>query len=208
VEEMKAAADEAKKAGRYAAIHAEGEEGIQNAIEAGADTIEHCNQLTPASAKLMADRGIFMVPTLAWFFNVAEATPSAAFHEDYIRKGRIMAESSTKGIALAKEAGVRIAAGTDTGAPLVPHSSLRRELEILVRLGLTPMEALVAGTRVAAGEAHGPAGRHARAGEVRRPRRRRRRSDARHPRPLRPAPRREGRGRGPPSGADALRPTC
>jgi imidazolonepropionase-like amidohydrolase len=150
VEEMKAAADEAKKAGRYAAIHAEGEEGIQNAIEAGADTIEHCNQLTPASAKLMADRGIFMVPTLAWFFNVAEATPSAAFHEDYIRKGRIMAESSTKSIALAKEAGVRIAAGTDTGAPLVPHSSLRRELEILVRLGLTPMEALVAGTRVAA----------------------------------------------------------
>ena len=98
----------------------------------------------------MADRGIFMVPTLAWFFNVAEATPSAAFHEDYIRKGRIMAASSAKSIALAKEAGVRIAAGTDTGAPLVPHSSLRRELEILVRLGLTPMEALVAGTRVAA----------------------------------------------------------
>jgi imidazolonepropionase-like amidohydrolase len=150
VEEMRAAADEARKAGRYAAIHAEGEEGILNAIEAGADTIEHANQLTPASAKLMADRGIFMVPTLAWFFNVAEATPSAAFHEDYIRKGRIMADSSARSIVLAREAGVRIAAGTDTGAPLVPHSSLRRELELLVRLGLTPMAALVAGTRVAA----------------------------------------------------------
>jgi imidazolonepropionase-like amidohydrolase len=147
---MKAAADEAKKAGRYAAIHAEGEEGILNAIEAGADTLEHGNQLTPASARLMAERGIFLVPTLAWFFNVAEAVPSAAFHADYIRKGRVMAEASARSIALAREAGVRIAAGTDTGAPLVPHSSLRRELEILVRLGFTPLEAIVAGTRVAA----------------------------------------------------------
>ncbi len=150
VEEMKAAADEAKKAGRYAAIHAEGEEGIVNAIEAGADTIEHGNQLTPALAKTMADRGIFLVPTLAWFFNVAEATPGPTFSEEYVRKGRLMAEASARSIALAREAGVRIAAGTDTGAPLVPHNSLRRELELLVRLGLTPMAAIVAGTRVAA----------------------------------------------------------
>ena len=76
-----------------------------------------------------------MVPTLAWFFNVAEAAPSAAFGEEYIRKGKFMAECSTRSIALAREAGVKIAAGTDTGAPLVPHNSLRRELELLVRLG-------------------------------------------------------------------------
>ncbi len=150
VEEMKAAAEEAKKAGRVAAIHAEGEEGIGNAIEAGADTIEHCNQLTPEFAKIMADRGTFMVPTLAWFFNVAEATPNPAFSEEYIRKGTMMAESSARSIALARQAGVRIAAGTDTGAPLVPHNSVRRELELLVRLGLGPAEAIAAGTRVAA----------------------------------------------------------
>jgi imidazolonepropionase-like amidohydrolase len=150
VEEMKAAADEARKAGRVAAIHAEGEEGIANAIEAGADTIEHCNQLTPDLAKLMADRGIFMVPTLAWFFNVAEAQPSAVFPEEYVRKGRFMAECSTRSIALAREAGVKIAAGTDTGAPLVPHNSVRREMELLVRLGFMPAAAIEAATRVAA----------------------------------------------------------
>jgi imidazolonepropionase-like amidohydrolase len=150
VEEMRAAADEAKKAGRVAAIHAEGEQGIANAIEAGADTIEHCNQLTPELAATMAERGIFMVPTLAWFFNVAEAEPSPVFPEEYVRKGRIMAECSARSIALAREAGVKIAAGTDTGAPLVPHNSVRRELELLVRLGLTPTEALATATRVAA----------------------------------------------------------
>src|SRR5437879_8020379 len=73
VEEMRAAADEASKAGRVTAIHAEGEQGTANAIEAGADTIEHCNQLTPELAELMARRGIYMVPTLTWFFTVAAA---------------------------------------------------------------------------------------------------------------------------------------
>jgi imidazolonepropionase-like amidohydrolase len=150
VDELAAAAAEARKAGRVAAIHAEGEEGIANAIEAGADTIEHCNQLTPQTAKLMADRGIFMVPTLAWFFNVAEAEPGPTFNEEYVRKGRFMAECSARSIALARQAGVKIAAGTDTGAPLVPHNSVRRELELLVRLGFTPMEAIEAATRVAA----------------------------------------------------------
>lgn len=150
VEEMAAAVAEAKKAQRVAAIHAEGEEGIANAIAVGADTIEHGNQLTPELADRMAERGIYLVPTLAWFFNVAEAQPGPIFPEEYVRKGQIMAECSARSIELARRAGVKIAAGTDTGAPLVPHNSLRRELELLVRLGLTPLEAIAAGTRVAA----------------------------------------------------------
>jgi imidazolonepropionase-like amidohydrolase len=150
LEEMRAAVEEVKNAGRVAAIHAEGERGIANAIEAGADTIEHCNQLTPELAARMAARGIVMVPTLAWFFGVAEAAPGPAFPEDYVRKGKIMAECSARSIRLALEHGVTIAAGTDTGAPLVPHNSVRKELELLVRLGMTPAQALVAGTRAAA----------------------------------------------------------
>ncbi len=61
-----------------------------------------------------------------------------------------MAEASARSITLAQQAGVKIAAGTDSGAPLVPHSSIRRELELLVKLGLTAVEALQAGTRIAA----------------------------------------------------------
>ncbi|MDP8922917.1 MAG: amidohydrolase family protein [Chloroflexota bacterium] len=150
LEEMRAAVEEVKNAGRVAAIHAEGQQGITNAIEAGADTIEHCNQLTPELAGLMAARGIVMVPTLAWFFGVAEAEPGPTFPEEYVRKGRVMAEASARSIGLALEAGVKIAAGTDTGAPLVPHNSARRELELLVHLGMTPARALVAATRSAA----------------------------------------------------------
>lgn len=150
LDELQAAVAEARKAHRVAAIHAEGEQGIATAIEAGADTIEHGNQLTRELAEKMARNGIFLVPTLAWFFNVAEAEPGPTFDEAYIRKGCMMAEASARSIVLAKTAGVRIAAGTDTGAPLVPHNSVRREIELLVRLGLTPHEAIQSATRIAA----------------------------------------------------------
>jgi imidazolonepropionase-like amidohydrolase len=62
----------------------------------------------------------------------------------------MMAEASARSIMLAKTAGVRIAAGTDTGAPLVPHNSIRREIDLLVRLGLSPHDAVQSATRVAA----------------------------------------------------------
>jgi imidazolonepropionase-like amidohydrolase len=150
LDELQAAVAEARKAHRVAAIHAEGEQGIATAIEAGADTIEHGNQLTRQLADTIAERGIFLVPTLAWFFNVAEAEPGPTFDAEYVRKGRLMAEASARSIALARAAGVRIAAGTDTGAPLVPHNSVRREIELLVRLGLSPHEAIQSATRVAA----------------------------------------------------------
>ena len=150
LDELQAAVAEAHKAHRVAAIHAEGEQGIATAIEAGADTIEHGNQLTRELAEKMAKRGIFLVPTLAWFFNVAEAEPGPTFNAEYVRKGRQMAEASARGIMLAKAAGVRIAGGTGTGAPLVPHNSVRREIELLVRLGLTPHEAIQSATRIAA----------------------------------------------------------
>lgn len=149
-DELQAVVAEAHKAHRVAAIHAEGEQGIARAVEVGADTIEHGNQLTRELADKMAKQGIFLVPTLAWFFNVAEAQPGPTFDADYVRKGRMMAEASARSIALAKAAGVRIAAGTDTGAPLVPHNSVRREIELLVRLGLTAHEAIQSATRIAA----------------------------------------------------------
>jgi imidazolonepropionase-like amidohydrolase len=150
LDELQAAVTEAHKAHRVAAIHAEGEHGIAIALEAGADTVEHGNQLTRELADRMARNGVFLVPTLAWFFNVAEARPGPTFNEEYVRKGRIMAEASAQSIMLAKNAGVRIAAGTDTGAPLVPHNSVRREIELLVRLGLSPHDAIQSATRVAA----------------------------------------------------------
>jgi imidazolonepropionase-like amidohydrolase len=150
LDELQAAVAEARKAHRVAAIHAEGEDGIATAIEAGADTIEHGNQLTRELAERMARQGIFLVPTLAWFFNVAEAEPGPTFNAEYVRKGRLMAQASARSIMLAKAAGVKIAAGTDTGAPLVPHNSVRREIALLVRLGLTPHEALQSATRIAA----------------------------------------------------------
>jgi len=150
LDELEAVVAEAHKAHRVAAIHAEGEQGIATALRAGADTIEHCNQLTRELAEKMARSGTFMVPTLAWFFNVAEAQPGPTFNAEYVRKGQMMAEASARSIVLAKTAGVRIAAGTDTGAPLVPHNSVRREIELLVRLGLTPHEAIQSATRIAA----------------------------------------------------------
>lgn len=105
---------EARKAHRVAAIH-RGRAGRapDGGIRAGADTIEHCNQLTRELAEKMARNGIFMVPTLAWFFQRGRSGTGPTFNAEYVRKGRMMAEASARSIVLAKTAGVRIAAGTE-----------------------------------------------------------------------------------------------
>ena len=143
VDEICAAVDEARSANVTVAAHALGTAGIHNATEAGVDTIEHCNWLTPDGrvelddtvAARMAERGTAVVPTL-----VPLAHSAALLREQVV--------SSTR---KSRELGVRIVAGTDAGVSLTPFDSLPRELEILVsEVGLSPLEAIQAATGDAA----------------------------------------------------------
>lgn len=136
---------EAKSYGnKSVAAHAIGYAGIEAAVEAGVTSIEHGYQLDDALRKRMVDQGIFLVPTL--LETMSDVTVSPAAREKSVRWHRMAHEA----VAASAAAGVKIALGTDAG--LSPnHGTNLQELGLLVRFGgLTPMQAIVAGTRTSA----------------------------------------------------------
>jgi imidazolonepropionase-like amidohydrolase len=143
LEEMTAIVDEAHRMGRRVAAHAEGLTGTRWAIEAGADTIEHGLSLhrEPALLDTMADRGVVLVPTLSTFHDLAERFASD-FAEPLVEQAKRQLEESLRTVAAARAAGVILALGYDSGPPGASANELLR----LVEAGLSPIEALRAGT--------------------------------------------------------------
>src|SRR6266566_8329270 len=150
VEEMRAAVEEAHKAGRKVAAHAEGLQGILNALEAGVDTIEHGNFLDEEAAQRMLAGGQVLVPTLSPFYRMAQLGTEGGIPEYAARKAKQVVSGSFHAIDLATKYGIPIATGTDDGSPRLPHGVLVYELELLVHAGLSPLEALNSATAVAA----------------------------------------------------------
>ncbi|MCO5199353.1 MAG: amidohydrolase family protein [Anaerolineae bacterium] len=126
--------------------HAQGLEGIKNAIRAGVHSIEHGIFLDDEAVEMMIARGIFLVPTLLAPVAVVESADSLP---DYAREQAMeLMEIHSESIAKAYHAGVKIAMGTDAG--VMPHGTNLRELELMVNVGMTPMDAIIATTRTAA----------------------------------------------------------
>ena len=155
IDEIRAMADEAHARGAKVAAHATNPEGVRLAIEGGVDTIEHGGDLSGevATLRMMADRGTFLIPTL--YINHAVATEGAArawSSEDrlpaVVERARRLLDAQRSFLKRAFGMGVKIAVGTDGGA--LGHGISARELELLVWCGLSPMEALTAGTETAA----------------------------------------------------------
>jgi imidazolonepropionase-like amidohydrolase len=149
-EEMQAVCDEAHKANMMVAAHTAGGQGITDAILAGVDTLEHAHWLTQEQVDLMAEHGTFCVPTLIVVAHQLAVGQEALGASDESWKWLNMAmEAKWRSLERARKAGVKIAAGTDAGF-VVAHGQNAAELELLVKAGLTPMEAIVAGTAVSA----------------------------------------------------------
>ena len=145
LEETQALVDEAHRHGKMVACHALGGPGLRTAIEAGVDSIEHgcLLGLEPDLLKMMADRGIFLVPTFTVFtFHATQGNPHAQVEAMGFRQQHIDT------VQKAMSAGVKVVAGTDAGG--WEHGNNARELELLVEAGMTPMQALVAATGWAA----------------------------------------------------------
>ncbi|HMI49482.1 MAG TPA: amidohydrolase family protein, partial [Gemmatimonadaceae bacterium] len=148
-EEAKALVDEATKLGRKVAAHAHGTEGIKIAVRAGVSSIEHGSFLDEEGARMMAQRGTYLVPTMMAGEAVERFARSGVLKglraEKALAAGAAM-RHATK-IAVANH--VPIALGTDAG--VIPHGTNAREFGLLVEWGgLTPMAALNAGTLNAA----------------------------------------------------------
>ena len=150
LEEMRAAIEEATKAGRRTAAHAQGSAGIADAIEAGITTIEHGIFLTDEIIAAMQRRGVFLVPTLAAPAAISSGGLAAGIPEYMVRKSDAVVTAHVSSFRRAHQAGVRIAAGADSGTPLNFHGSLLPELELMVKHGMAPLEVIRAATSVAA----------------------------------------------------------
>jgi imidazolonepropionase-like amidohydrolase len=150
LEEMRAAIEEARKAGRRTAAHAQGSTGIADAIEAGITTIEHGIFLTDEIIAAMKGKGVFLVPTLAAPAAISAGGLAAGIPDYMVRKSDAVVTAHVASFRRAHEAGARIAAGADSGTPLNFHGSLLPELELMVKYGMAPLEAIRSATSVAA----------------------------------------------------------
>ena len=146
-EELRAIVDEARRHHSYVTAHCTGYEGAYQALLAGVECIEHGVMLTPREIDLMAERDVPLVSTLTVALGVADMEGPAWFHE----KALACRENNLRTIEMARAAGIRIALGTDfSNSRNTPYKQNGREFEAMVRAGMTPMEAVRAGTITAA----------------------------------------------------------
>lgn len=148
--EMAAAVEEAHKAGVPVAAHAHGDEGAAAAVRAGVDTIEHGTYLSDATLTLMQARGVCFTPTIS--ANAVEANGAA--------EGPAGGDSKARALAMLPRARdtarrahlmrIRVIAGADTAYGSDDPHRIADEMEELVGVGFTPMEAIQAATSVSA----------------------------------------------------------
>ena len=144
LDEMKAIVADAHRLGRKVAAHAHGAQGIRWASEAGVDSIEHGSYIDDAAIAEMKKNGTYLVPTLYladWFLANAEriGTPP-----ELIGKAREVMPAARKNVTRAFAAGVKVGFGTD--AAVYPHGLNAHEFAVMVKLGLTPLQAIQAAT--------------------------------------------------------------
>src|SRR5437588_10729904 len=144
LEEMKAIVADAHRLGRKVAAHAHGAQGILWASQAGVDSIEHGSYIDDAGIAEMKKNGTYLVPTLYlgdWFLENAEANHVPDF---LLSKAKAVMPAARKNIAHAFASGVKVAFGTD--AAVYPHGLNAHEFAVMVKLGLTPLQAIRAAT--------------------------------------------------------------
>jgi imidazolonepropionase-like amidohydrolase len=145
-DELRAGVEEAHKAGRTTAAHAHGAEGMQAAVLAGIDSIEHGSFMTDEIIALMKEHGTFYSATLCSAQGFLDA-PEGLVADWAQAKATQVRLALVDTFRRAYAAGVKLVLGTDAGTPFNRHGDNARELALMVKLGVAPVDALCAGTR-------------------------------------------------------------
>ena len=142
VEEMKVMIEEAHKAGRKTATHAQGLQGIKNALYAGIDSIEHGCFLDEECLELMKKQNTFLVPTLCAPQCIIDKGIENGVAKYMVDKTLKVKDAHVKSVKKAYKQGIQIALGTDAGTPFNYHNNTAYEMELLARLNIPNMDIL------------------------------------------------------------------
>ena len=142
-DEIAACVDEAHRAGLRVAAHAHGGQGLRDCLEAGVDTIEHGARITEEDVELFLKRGATLVATFNPYMH--ESTLAGPRPPQFVRGVRAAQENMRRVFPVAFRSGMRFTVGSDSR-----HGNFVFELETLVSMGLSPLEAISACTRQAA----------------------------------------------------------
>jgi len=143
-EEMRAVVETATQLDRRVAAHAHGTAGIKAAVRAGVTSIEHGSILDAEAVALMKQHGTWLVPTLLAGFTVESLATAGRLPPPIAAKALAIAPRMHNSFKMALDGGVKIALGTDAG--VMHHGTNAREFGLMVRYGMPPMQAIVAGT--------------------------------------------------------------
>jgi imidazolonepropionase-like amidohydrolase len=146
-DEIRAAVEEARDARTYVAAHLYTAEGITRAVECGVHSLEHCNLIDAASARLAAAAGCVAVPTLVTYEALAEDGPALGLPPASVAKIENVRKAGLESLSILRNAGVTIAYGTDLLGPT--HSRQSQEFAIRARV-LPAAEIFASATTVAA----------------------------------------------------------
>ena len=145
-EETNAIVDEAHTLRKKTAAHAHGSEGAKRAIRAGIDSIEHGAFLDDETLDMMKARGTYFIPTLMAVEGGKEVLAKGTYPPAVAAKMTAASESINQVVRKAIAKGVKVGLGTD--AAVYPHGRNVEEFHLLTALGMTPLDALRAGTSV------------------------------------------------------------
>jgi imidazolonepropionase-like amidohydrolase len=147
-DELDAVVDEARMWGRKVAAHAHGTEGIKRAVRAGVASVDHGTFLDEEAARMMAERGTYLVKDSyedRWFL---ERAPGWGYPKVIVDKLAKIVQGHEAAFKLARKFGVKIAFGTDAG--MLPHGENAKQFRDYIAWGMPPMEAILTATRNAA----------------------------------------------------------
>ncbi|MCZ7661143.1 MAG: amidohydrolase family protein [Xanthobacteraceae bacterium] len=146
-EEVAAAVEEAKAFGRYVCAHAYTAEAITRAAQAGVRTIEHGNLIDDAAAKLMAEKGMFLVANLVTYYAMRERAAEFGMTGDMLAKNELVIDGGLKSLEICKRAGVSVAYGSD----LLGALQVEQSREFVIRKEVVaPIEIIRSATTIGA----------------------------------------------------------
>jgi len=146
-QEVAAAVEEAHAFGRYVCAHAYTPEAITRAAHAGVRTIEHGNLIDDASAKLMADKGMFLIANLVTYYAMRERAAEFGMTGEMLAKNDLVIDGGLRSLEICKRAGVPVAYGTD----LLGALQVEQSREFMIRSEvMAPIEIIRAATTIGA----------------------------------------------------------